>query len=59
MLDGESDPPQASGVRWSTSYPGHLPLVLPVLGHGWFFLNTDFCFGSRFELLWLDDLEVE
>ncbi len=27
MLPGESDPPHASGVRWSTSYPGHALLV--------------------------------
>jgi hypothetical protein len=31
-----------------------------VLGHGWFFRNAAFCFGSRFVLdaEWLDDLWV-
>jgi hypothetical protein len=32
MLLVESDPPQASGVRGSTSYPGHAPEVFPVDG---------------------------
>ena len=31
-----------------------------MLGHGWFFRNAAFCFGSRFVLdaEWLDDLWV-
>ena len=34
MLLGESDPPHASGTTWSTSQPGHEPLVRPVEGQG-------------------------
>src|SRR5262245_88253 len=34
MLEGESGPPQASGLIWSTTYPGHAPLVFPVEGQG-------------------------
>jgi hypothetical protein len=39
MLLEESDPPYASGVRWSTSYAEHAPEVFPLDGHGWLILK--------------------
>jgi hypothetical protein len=52
MLLGESDPPQASGVLWSTSFPGHAPEVFPVDGHGWLFLNEPFAVADLSILPW-------
>jgi hypothetical protein len=34
MLDGTSAPPSANARRWSITYPGQLPLDLPVDGQG-------------------------
>jgi hypothetical protein len=34
MLDGSSTPPSANAFVWSTTYPGQLPVDLPVDGQG-------------------------
>lgn len=40
MLLGASTPPHASGVTWSTTWPGHAPRTLPVAGQGFARLNS-------------------
>jgi hypothetical protein len=56
MFDDASDPPQASGTTWSTSYPGHDPVVRPVEGQGWLRRNAVRAELERFRFVLDDEL---
>ena len=48
MFHETSGPPQASGMTWSTSHPGHEPVARPVTGHGWARRNVLTAAAERF-----------